>query len=148
MQGYGGDPVDHDDPWRTTIRIETIAHALAMIPRFGGHTHFPYSVALHSLHVSTLLEARLGHRGAVMGLLHDAHEAFVGDVTTPAKRKIGRLWAVFEARWEQRVREAFPGWDWRELDLYEGLCKEADLTALATERAQLLPPHVDTPEYS
>lgn len=58
------------------VRIEDIAHALALINRFCGHTAAPISVAQHSVYVSRLCN---GH--ALQGLLHDASEAYLGDVT-------------------------------------------------------------------
>lgn len=58
-----------------------IGDALAKINRFGGRTPHPWSVASHSL----LVERLCSHddlRG--WALLHDAHEVFLGDWTTPA----------------------------------------------------------------
>jgi hypothetical protein len=58
-----------------------IAGALAKINRFTGQTRRPWSVAAHSLLVEALCPTQ-----ALKGwaLLHDAHEAFIGDITTPA----------------------------------------------------------------
>jgi len=59
------------------ISIEDIAHGLACINRFNGHAPLPVSVAQHSVGVSLAcheLDAR-------QGLLHDAAEAYLGDVT-------------------------------------------------------------------
>lgn len=142
MQGHNGEAIDHDDPSRTPIKLDTIAHALAMIPRFGGHTRFPYSVALHSVHVSCLLAEEYGNRGAIVGLLHDAHEAYVGDVTTPIKRFLGCGWAELERAWETRIAEEFGIELWDDEDLLKA-CKHADLIALSTEREQLLRPYTD-----
>lgn len=63
------------------MSIETIAHALALTNRFGGHTRVPYSVAEHSVRVSK--ECAPEH--ALWGLLHDASEAYITDVCRPAK---------------------------------------------------------------
>jgi hypothetical protein len=60
------------------IDIRDIAHALAQVNRFGGHVDQPISVAQHSVYVSYLSE----HCGQDrQGLLHDASEAYLGDVT-------------------------------------------------------------------
>ncbi len=60
------------------ICIEDIAHALAQVNRFAGHARWPLSVAQHSVLVSLLCD---GNPGALEGLLHDASEAYLGDVT-------------------------------------------------------------------
>jgi uncharacterized protein len=67
------------------IDIEDIAHALALVNRFNGHTKFPISVAQHSTFVSYLCEAH-SPIIALQGLLHDASEAYIGDVITWIKR--------------------------------------------------------------
>lgn len=59
------------------IRIEDIAHALACVNRFAGHAREPLNVAQHSVYVCRLCAPE--HR--LQGLLHDAAEAYLGDVT-------------------------------------------------------------------
>lgn len=63
------------------IQLTDIAGALAKIARFGGQTEYLYSVAAHSVAVARLLPARL----RLYGLLHDAAEAYLGDVVAPWK---------------------------------------------------------------
>lgn len=69
------------------VDIADIAHALANLCRFTGHTREFYSVAQHSVLVSRLLE-RWGCDPWVQlwGLMHDAAEAYLGDVASPMKR--------------------------------------------------------------
>lgn len=62
------------------ITIQDIAHALALCNRFAGHTSKPISVAQHSVYVSRLTD-EYGPDVALQGLLHDASEAILGDVT-------------------------------------------------------------------
>lgn len=59
------------------ICIEDMAHSLALVNRFGGHTKFPISSAQHSYFVSLLCEPE----HALYGLFHDAADAYVGDMT-------------------------------------------------------------------
>lgn len=66
------------------IAIEDIAHSLATVNRFGGHVREPISVAQHSVYAAKLVELesfRDGGRIALQALLHDASEAYLGDVT-------------------------------------------------------------------
>ncbi len=62
--------------------IEEIATSLSNLCRYTGHVNKFYSVAEHSVLVSRLLPDKL----ALAGLLHDASEAFVGDVSSPLKK--------------------------------------------------------------
>lgn len=69
-------------PDPATIRIEDIAHQLAAVNRFVGATRHPYSVAQHAVLVSYCCEPE----DALHGLLHDAAEAYLGDLVQPLKR--------------------------------------------------------------
>lgn len=118
------------------IDIYDIAWSLAQINRFTGHAMRPYSVAEHSLFVAELA-ARDGKTAFVQlaCLLHDAHEAFTNDLSTPAKNAVGLSWGRFETLQADHVR--------RFLGVHEafrqhgGLINHFDLQALATERLQL-----------
>lgn len=64
------------------IIIEDIAHQLAQVNRFGGSLEEPVSVAQHCVYVSQVVEVWGGtRRECLQGLLHDASEAYLGDVT-------------------------------------------------------------------
>lgn len=75
---------------RAMLEVD-IFDALAVLPRYAGHTLVPWTVAQHSLAVGLLL-ARQGRGPAdvVRGLLHDAHEGLcLGDIPSPAGRALG-----------------------------------------------------------
>lgn len=80
--------VDLLNPDPKTITLEAIAHGLSQINRWAGATEFPVSVAQHSILVMEIfLRLRPDLRPyAIYPLLHDAHEAFIGDWTEPAFR--------------------------------------------------------------
>ena len=69
------------NPDPEAVRIEDIAHALSNQCRYNGHTSEFYSVAEHSVRVSSCLPPK--HQLA--GLLHDAAEAYLGDIVRPLK---------------------------------------------------------------
>ncbi|MFC7058432.1 hypothetical protein [Halovenus salina] len=74
------------DPSSSDVRLQDIAHGLANLCRASGQTQFFYSVGLHSIYVSQDLAAR-GHsrRRQLIGLLHDAQEAYINDLVSPVK---------------------------------------------------------------
>lgn len=118
------------DPDVNQICIEDIAHALSMLCRFGGHCTSFYSVAEHSVHVSNVVEPRY----ALWGLLHDATEAYIGDVVRPIK-KLSDMSAYRQA--EERLFRAIA----HRFGLEEEMPTEvklADSTMLQTEKSQVL----------
>jgi len=67
-----------------TICIEDIAHALSHVNRFAGHLPKPYSVAQHSYYASL----KASKENKLAALLHDASEAYLGDMPSPFKRML------------------------------------------------------------
>lgn len=125
-----------------------IAHSLANINRFNGHTCRPYSVAEHSLLVVEIMERDMGLRrpGVLLaGLLHDAHEAYTGDMSTPMKQLIDGCtqgaWRREEQRIEHAVLQRFGLL--ANAQAHHGQIKHADMMALATEKRDLMTPTGD-----
>lgn len=117
------------DPQPGDVDIADIAHALSLICRYGGHTQRFYSVAEHAVHVSRAVPPE----DALRGLLHDAAEAYVGDMVRPLKHHMPEYRQV----------------EWRIIDvIYESLAltgphypdsvREADNRILLDERNALL----------
>jgi hypothetical protein len=88
IRTYTGEYVNLEDPQIDTINLMDIAHALANIGRFTGHTEEFYSVAQHSVLAADMAERMYGVEEAKALLFHDAHEAYLGDVASPLKRLI------------------------------------------------------------
>lgn len=123
-------------PEDTEIEIEDIAHALSMLCRFGGHCRQFYSVAQHSVLVSECVPARM----ALQALLHDAPEAYLGDVIRPLKRELARYTEI-EETWWSAIAHRFDVPEEQPPEI-----KRADLIALVTERRDLLLPHTWQPK--
>lgn len=135
IQTVSGVAFDLLNPTPDMIRLSDIAHALSRIPRFNGHTPVPYSVAQHSVHVSTLAGMIDGPQGALDGLFHDAAEAYIGDMPSPVKALCpqfamieARIWRVIADRYGLRTALG-------------GAAGQADRTLLATEAARFFPQH-------
>jgi 5'-deoxynucleotidase YfbR-like HD superfamily hydrolase len=137
------------NPSTWVFDIKDIATALSNICRFGGHLETHYSVAEHSLRVSSLLEAD-GHtpRIQMMGLLHDATEAYLGDIPSPIKKVLqvdGEPFAEFEHSMFYALATAF-GINNGNLDEEYVWVKEADMAVYLTERDNRPYPAVLTPK--
>jgi hypothetical protein len=116
--------------------IEDIAHHLAQINRYTGACSRPYSVAEHSLLVERIGAARGARTSLRLALLmHDAHEAYTQDLSTPAKHAVGAGWIGFEALHANNVRRHFGLRT--AFAAHRGEIRACDLIALATERRDL-----------
>ena len=77
------------------INIDDIANALAKICRFGGQCEPFYSVAEHCVHVSVMAEKAAGSLSrasiGLLALMHDAAEAYMGDVVSSYKARTSIL---------------------------------------------------------
>lgn len=124
-----GNTFDLVYPESSTFTIEDIAQGLSQIGRFVGQSSRFYSVAQHSLLVSTLVPAE----DALSALMHDAAEAFIGDVSRPLKRLLSDYRMV-----EKRVEAAVFSRFGLPIELPASV-KDADMLALATEQYFLMP---------
>lgn len=125
-----------DNPDPDLMSIEVIARALSNLCRYTGHTAGFYSVAQHSVHVGQLM-ARNGHPEWVLeGLMHDAAEAFLNDLSAPLKEtSVMDKYRALEAQLEEIIWTKF-GLD---NDAWEAV-KQADRDSYATEVRDLFPP--------
>jgi hypothetical protein len=147
IQTLTGKKVDPTALQFDDISIEDIAGSLAKKCRFNGHCTAFYSIAQHSVFVSSLLKPRTSDL-ALRGLLHDAFEAYLWDVASPIKHK-----AFINNSWHDVLKMFTPYRRIEALNLvtiwnYFGLgplsvseaesIKEADLRMLRTEYDQFM----------
>ncbi len=91
MQTYSGVLFDLLNPDPDSIFISDIAHSLARLVRFNGHAKSEYSVAQHCLLCSEEFDEVKEPGLCLEALMHDAHEAYTGDITTPMAQALGRF---------------------------------------------------------
>lgn len=130
LQTSQGHMFDLLAPERSTIDINDIAHHLSNLCRFNGATHQHYSVAQHSVLVSKIVPQCL----ALPALLHDAAEAYVGDLPSPLKALLPD-YQIIESNIMRCIFEQV-GLEYP----YHSEIKRADRVALATEARDLLAP--------
>jgi hypothetical protein len=153
MQTWSGHAFDLLAPQPSQIFLCDIAISLERIPRFNAHTTIrTWSVAQHSLLVANLvaevaiaLDDEPDPSLRLAALLHDAHEAYTGDITAPLKRAFEQLTGrsivndiaePIQAAIHQRfsLPEELPS-AWRRA------IHHADMLALAIESAAFMGPH-------
>lgn len=66
------------------VTVDYIAHTLARIPRYAGRWNRPVTVARHSLNLVKYLK-RCTYETQLQALMHDATEAWTGDIISPVK---------------------------------------------------------------
>lgn len=132
---YSGLVFDFVNPTEDMIDIEDIAHALSQLCRFTGHCDRFYSVAEHSLIGALIFMERKQDELAFEFLMHDAHEAYVGDLSTNLK-KLCPDFKVVEERVDKVIRKKYNMESIMPIEV-----KRMDTTMLATEKKNLLYNH-------
>jgi hypothetical protein len=157
IQTASGRAFDLINPSPEDVDFEIdIPEALARIARFTGHIRSgPYSVAQHCVIGADAIMKRFDVETAAAFLLHDAHEAYIGDIATPvaaaivervadeytgrarvpAKIALTKFKADIDAAIHTAARVSWPL-----PQETEKIVKEYDLRMLATERLHLLGP--------
>jgi uncharacterized protein len=155
-QVTSGKMMDLAYPRIEAVDFDDIAEQLAKQPRFAGATpNAFFSVAQHSVHVADLVYSRSRDcELAAYGLLHDGHEAYLGDDTTPKRQALGVIaLEVYGPKGHEIVMDVMQAQRWR-LDAVilqaaglkfpvpattAVLIKRVDLAMLKTERLALMP---------
>jgi hypothetical protein len=162
-------------PSTDEIHLVDIAHSLGHIARFNGHTRHvrAYSVAEHSLLVLRLARRRLQsnlapevrayrgvftfdglplfmqvRHGLATALLHDAHEAYLGDIVMPVIAAIAQRCCAcagfarnpiqeMKATLQRAIHQAL-GLPWPVPHAWDKFIHACDMEALDQERRRLL----------
>lgn len=138
LQSASGNQVWLREPGRARVDIYDVAKSLACQCRFAGHLRdgvWHYSVAEHSVRCSWYVEPE----HALAALLHDAHEAYLHDLTSPWKLAFATAEiAAYDVAWQDKV--------WSDLGaggpaprMIPGV-KRVDVRMLATEQRDLMAP--------
>lgn len=134
METVSGRRVDLLDPKPEQIDPSDICYALSRLCRFTGHVA-GYSVAQHTL----LVAANVPREFRAVALLHDAAEAYIGDISKPLKSALrvlcGSGLGFIELGIWKAIRERFSSIDLPAM--FPGEVLDADIRALATERRDL-----------
>jgi hypothetical protein len=131
LQTVSGRWVNPFDPDPDQIDVGDIARSLANQCRFGGHCRAFYSVGQHSVHVSELVEQGGGDVEEVFAaLMHDATEAYLGDMPHPIKHRspLGAAFREAEGHLEEAICDRFG------IKRDVARIKPVDRSLLATER--------------
>jgi 5'-deoxynucleotidase YfbR-like HD superfamily hydrolase len=134
MQTYTGINFYPTKPKIEDIKIIDIAHSLSLICRFNGHCLYFYSVAEHSVRASYIPKKT---NLQLTALLHDASEAYVGDLIRPIKEfthEFKKIENNIQKIISKKFNLPYP---------FPKEIKEADNIMLATERRDILLPTKD-----
>lgn len=147
----GGCDISHTHPWTVTlfsgrtvdvsrlcpedVTIEDIAHALAMQCRFNGHCKRHYSIAQHSVLVSSgVCMSTRDPRATLVGLLHDGSEAYIQDIVRGCKRQMPAYISL-----EKAVQDTvFKRFGLTDHAKYHDIVKEWDNRVLKVEARSLI----------
>lgn len=130
-----GSYFDIVNPNPDEVDIQSIATALGNICRYGGHCGRFYSVAEHCVWAACLAwEDRCSDDIIRAVLMHDAAEAYVGDMIRPLKQHITE-YKVFEHRLMNAIGKRFS----IDFDAQQQWITKYDLQMLKAEKKELWP---------
>lgn len=111
IRTISGTYIDFADLASAKWLIGDIAHGLSMVCRYGGHVAAHYSVAEHSMNVTNQVRRIVGNDEPLLelaALLHDAEEAYIGDMVRPLKHMESMVeFRMVGAAISAQINEAF-----------------------------------------
>ena len=131
--------MDLNSPKIDDIDLNTIASTLSKLCRFGGRCSRFYSVAEHCIHATKLAES-MGEDQEVLKvlLLHDATEAYVGDMVRPLKVMLPKYTEI-----ECKIKEVIGKRFNIDFNLHEATVKHYDHALLKAEKINFWPDDKD-----
>jgi hypothetical protein len=123
IQTLSGRRVDVFAPDPASLVVDDIATALSHVCRFSGHVPWHYSVAQHSWLMSYLVPEPV----ALEALMHDAAEAYLGDVPRPIKLGLSDYRAVSD------IMDAAIAAKWGLVYPWPAAVHESDMRMVMTE---------------
>ena len=117
------------------IHISDIANALALTCRYGGHGDINkfYSVAEHSVLLAEYALEDAGSFAAMYALLHDASEAYLGDLVPAVKNCLGEVYKNLEKHVMEAVMHKYS----KHRDFHDYV-KHLDMRIVPTEKKELM----------
>jgi len=136
------------DPREDEVDIEAICHSLSQNCRFNGQTKFNWTVGQHSILVKNIINKSLKVTDNIrpitelIGLLHDASEAYLSDICRPFKKELHQYIDIEESV-QNTIFKAF-GIDYESVSgEIKSYVMEADNIALGAEAIKLMNPCSD-----
>lgn len=150
---HSGDHFSLSEPSAGAVHLGDIAVSLSRLARFTGHTRGGIiSVAQHSVLVADLVRLQVPGSDYYLppALLHDAHEAYTGDINTPMAREIVRVACLgfdpitdIKDRIQCAIMTRFRLM-WPHGPGVEHVIKTADKAAMILERDRFMAPNPDS----
>ena len=147
---YNGNIVFPKSLYTKDVKIEAVAYSLSLNCRFCGHTLHMWSVAQHSLLVDYIIQnsdiaSEAESNGLsidmlrLLGLLHDASEAYLSDICRPIKVTLPD-YTKYEKHTQNKILLAFGIYS-NGIDRYTKFIRKADDIALYNEAEVLMNPN-------
>ena len=99
IETLSGIAFDLDNPTSAMVNFDDVATSLSRQCRYNGHCSNFYSIAEHSIHCTDMAKLDGCNKYIqLLTLIHDAHEAFIGDIVRPIKVVLGEQIKLIEER--------------------------------------------------
>lgn len=140
IKTFKGKDVDVFNFTKNSYDPDDVAHALARICRYNGHSSYFYSVALHSVNTYKIAQVlKANEPTKFYALIHDATEAYIGDMPGPIKKKMPefqKLESGIQAGINEYYNEIFKVKDWT-IDVDMNMVHKIDRSLLIPEMAAM-----------